>query len=130
MNKAREPRVGIFWLYKTRLFFDSTPVSQGEACDGNVGHATAHIDYWTGLQERGVVPKEVEYEEASRGRIVFNVKTKQFTLMADKHILADSSVVKKILAELNLPRATKLDSDYHYRCAVCLYGMHDDDDDE
>jgi hypothetical protein len=72
MTQARtkkQPRVGIFWLFKGRLILDSTPVSQGEAYGGNVGHATAHIDYWSRLQERGEVPREVEYEEFPRGRV-------------------------------------------------------------
>jgi len=126
----KEPRVGIFWLFKGRLILDSTPVSQGETYGGNVGHATAHIDYWSRLQERGEVPPEVEYEEFPRARVVYKSKTQRFLVMADKCILSRPAVVKEILRELHLPKNTELDEDYHYRCFKCQYGEHDDDDDE
>jgi len=130
MNKAREPRVGIFWLFRGRLIVDSTPVSQGEPYADHIGHATGHIDYWTGLQERGVVPKEVEYEEFPRGRVIYDPKAERYTLLADKCILSRPAIVKEILRELHLPKNTMLDTDFHYRCSVCQYGTHDDDDDE
>lgn len=127
----KEPRVGIFWLFKGRLILDSTPVSQGEAYGGNVGHATAHIDYWSRLQQQHGVPPEAEYDEVPRGRVVYNTKTEQYVLMADKHILAESKVVKEILRELHLPNNTTLDgTDFHYRCFKCRFGEHDDDDDD
>jgi hypothetical protein len=125
-----EPKLGIFWLVGKDLVIASTPLEQCELYGDVLNEPRSHVDYWTALQGNGTVPREMEYEEAPRGRVVYNAKTKQFTLMADKHILAERKVVKDILCELGLPKTTKLDTDFHYRCARCLYGGSDGEDDE
>jgi hypothetical protein len=121
-------KLGIFWLVGKDLVIAETPLEECELYSDVMNEPRSHVDYWASLQEKGTVPREMEYEESPRGRTVYNTKTKQFTLMADKHILADSKVVKAIIRELHLPKGTNLDGDYHYRCSVCLYGSDDDDE--
>jgi hypothetical protein len=137
MNKSKQPRrppeqpkLGIFWLVADELVLVSTPLDQCELYGDVMNEPRSHVDYWAELQAKGRAPRGAEYEEFARGRVVHNVKTKQYTLMADKCILARTDVVKRILSELHLPKNTMLDTDFHYRCSVCLYGTHEDDDDE
>src|SRR6266508_940160 len=68
-RQPHEPRVGIFWLRNGKLITDFTPVSEAIAIRLGLGHAAGHIEYWTALQERGVISIEVEYEEPPRGRV-------------------------------------------------------------
>ena len=67
-KQETEGCVGIFWIYDGRLIIHSTPLSRAEPYGDVLTHATGHIDYWTGLQERGAMPIEVEYEEPPRCR--------------------------------------------------------------
>jgi hypothetical protein len=75
-----EGKVGIFWLIGRRLIIDTTPLAEA----GNYGdfkiHDGDHVTLWAELECRGEVPRNSEYEEHPRGRVNYNVKTKQLTL--------------------------------------------------
>ena len=118
--KAREPHIGIFFVVGRNLLIDSTALSKaGQYGDFSI-HEDDHITFWPRLVKQGAVP-DVEYERFPRGRVAFNTKTEQFTLLADKCILQKKAVVKEILKRLSLPaRHTKTSSDPHYRCFRCL----------
>jgi hypothetical protein len=73
------------------------------------------------MQRAGLVPPHIEYEQCPRGRVVHNLKTGRFMLLADRRILKKRNVFKKIMEELQLPAAmTVCDNDPHYRCYKCL----------
>ena len=118
------PMLGIFWLFKGQLILDTSPLSEAERFGDFLGHPPSHLDYWTGLQQRGVVPFDVEYEEPPRGRVAFNTKTKRFELYADRCILKKTLLVKRIMKAMCLPAAlTDASTDGawgHYKCAWCL----------
>jgi hypothetical protein len=124
-----ELRVGIFWLYEGKLIIDSTPLSEAEPYGDSLGHATGHIDYWSALQERGVVPPDVEYEEPPRGRVGYDKREEQFFIRADNCILLRPELVERIMGKLNLPPdKTSVGGDEHYRCAKCLSRSRQEDD--
>jgi hypothetical protein len=68
----------------------------------------------------------MEYEEPPRGRVMYNTKTRQFTLIADRFILKRKDLVAEIKKELGLPRNTKVGGDGHYRCSDCLRDRPDE----
>ena len=129
-----EPRVGIFWLLRDRLIVDTSLLSEAEAGGDWLNHARGHYDYWTRQQRQKLVPHDVEFEEPPRGRCVFNVKTKRFTLYADRCILKRKSVVIQIMKAMCLPaRQTDVTTDGHdghYRCARCMAASSDHHDDQ
>jgi hypothetical protein len=52
--------------------------------------------------------------------VAFDTKTKQFTLLADRCILRDKSMVRLIMSAMNLPgKSTDKGTDSHYRCSAC-----------
>ena len=61
---------------------------------------------WEQYQRNGIVSREMEYEEAPRGRVMYSTKTRRFTLLADKCILKDKRTVSRIMSDLHLPRNT------------------------
>jgi hypothetical protein len=123
-----EPSVGIFWLFRDRLILDATPISKAEAYGTALTHPTGHIDYWTRLQHTGAVPAEVEYEEPPRGRVVYDGREQRFHLYADKCILRQRKVVRKIMDAMHLPPGKTTEGrDEHYCCFECLYPVADDD---
>jgi hypothetical protein len=116
-----EPMVGIFWLFKGELIFDVTPVSSATPYGDCVGHANSHIEFWTDLQRAGLIPLDIEYEEPPRGRVLFNMKTKQYIAYADKCIRDKPAVVRRLIREFSLPAEFAIVSgDGHYRCGTCL----------
>jgi hypothetical protein len=107
-----------------RLLFDSTPVHDAEDYAHFKIHPASHIDHWRVLQNAGIAPRDIEYEEFPRGRAMYDQRSGQFTVFADKCILKNRTLIKKIAKELNLPvRNTKCSTDEHYRCFRCVpYG--------
>ena len=117
-----EPQVGIFWLVGTRLVIDTTPLSEaGDYGDFKI-HEGDHVTVWAGMERRGEVPRDADYEEHPRGRANFNTRTQRFTLYADACILRKKNIVAKLMRLMHLPDDTALSTDEHYRCFRCLAG--------
>ncbi len=129
-KQAGEPHVGIFWLVRGKLIFDTTLLSAAEAHAHFKVHPGDHVVVWDKLRQQRIVPMEMEYEEQPRGRVVYDTIDQRFTLLADKCILGSRAVVREIVSAMNLPAGTAKATDHHYRCHICLYGTDDDDDDE
>lgn len=120
-RRMPELRVGISWMVSGSLLIDSTLLSAAETYGDFLTHPRSHIDVWEQWRLGGKVPGELEYEEFPRGRVMYNAKTDRFTLLADKCILKDKRMVRKIVSELNLPtKITDKSTDAHYRCSACL----------
>ena len=85
--RITEPRVGIFWLVDGKLLIDSTLLSAAEKYEDFRIHSGNHVSVWEKFQQNGTAPREMEYEEAPRGRVMYNTKSRRFTLLADKCIL-------------------------------------------
>jgi hypothetical protein len=86
------------------------------------------IDYWTKQQSKGALPRDIEYEEAPRGRVTYNTVKREFYLMADRCILKEKAIVTRIRNEMHLPANTIVDTDPHYRCSKCLRSHNPIDD--
>jgi len=125
-NAKPEARLGIFWLVNGKLLIDSAPLSECEKYGDHLNYAGSHIRVWERWQQIGKAPVESEYEEFARGRVMCDMKSKSFTLLADRCILARKELIKQVKKELNLPKQTSLGTDPHYRCFQCLHGNVDD----
>ena len=112
--------MGIVWLVGRRLIFDSTPVAEAEDYGDCKTHGRSHSDCWTELQKRGTVPRNAEYDQYPRGRVVYNRRTRQFRLMLDGCIIRNTRLVSRIMGKLSLPKNTNVLADSHYRCARCM----------
>jgi hypothetical protein len=126
-GRVQEPRVGIFWLLNGTLLIDGTLLSAAEEYGDFKTHPGSHISVWEQFRQNGTAPPEMEYEEAPRGRVMYNTRTRRFTLFADKCILKDKRLVSHIVSKLNLPsKNTDSGTDSHYRCFACLHGGSED----
>jgi hypothetical protein len=121
-NKSRnKPSVGIFFSVGPWLLSDTTPLRQTNLYGEFRIHERSHESFWQQLIEAGFVPRGSEYDEHPRGRVAFNVRTKQFSLLADRCILRDKKKVAEIMERLHLPtKRTIRGTDPHYRCPECL----------
>ena len=114
--------VGIFWLVGKRLIIDTLPLSKAGTYGDFKIYEGDHVTFWSGMEERGEVPRGSDYEEHPRGRVNFNARTERFTLYLDRCILRQKRVVKKLMSLMHLPDDTTLSTDGHYRCFRCLSG--------
>ena len=120
-RKAGVPEVGIFWVFNGKLIYDGLPWTQAEGYADFRNYAASHEEHWTVLQRHDIVPRDVEYDEPPRGRIVYRSKERKFYLYADRCILKSKATTDRIISEAKLPREnTVVGSDSHYRCAKCL----------
>jgi hypothetical protein len=120
MKPKPAPKVGIVFLVGRKLLIDATPLGQAGRYGDSAIHERDHISYWAELVKSGRVPNS-EYEEFPRGRVAYDTKSGKFRLLADKCILQQKGVVRKILSGMNLPpRDTETGTDSHYRCFRCL----------
>jgi hypothetical protein len=118
---AGTPEVGIFWILGKRILIDGTPITEAEGYGDFKIHTTDHYSLWEKYQRVDVVPPDLEYDEVPRGRVVYDTKTRQYTLLADPCILKSKPLVNQIKAKMNLPEnSTKVETDEHYRCSKCL----------
>jgi hypothetical protein len=115
------PRVGIFFVVGSKLWMESTPLTQAESYGDFKIHEHGHHEYWEELIKARVVPEDSEYEEYPRGRVAYDTRKGCFSLLADRCILRDNERVAEIAKKLHLQvESTKTDTDSHYRCARCL----------
>jgi hypothetical protein len=121
-RRKKESRVGIFWVVGGRLVIDSTPLNEAEAYADFKIHSGDHISMWEKFQQKGIAPRDMEYEDAPRGRVMYNAKTKRFSLLADRCILKDKKLVQEIMTALGLTKTTEIRTDEHYRCFRCSHG--------
>jgi hypothetical protein len=113
--------VGIFWLFQNRVILDASLLSAAEAYGDCLNHHLSHIDYWAQHQLLGDLPRDIEYEEYPRGRVVFHTKTRRYSFCADRCILRKKSIVSRIMKAMHLTAAmTDVLTDSHYRCLSCL----------
>jgi hypothetical protein len=120
------PQVGIFWLCDGKPLIDRTSLTEAEDYGAFKTHPRSHLVTWSFFQQRGIVPADVEYEEQPRGRVMYNTKTRRFTMLADRCILKDGKMLARIMSEMKLPiKKTDKGTDSHYRCSACLRGGAD-----
>ena len=124
MTDKGQPMVGIFWLLNGRLILDASPLSEAEPYGDCLTHRKSHINFWGEQQRAGALPREIEYEEPPRGRVVFNQTSQRFALYADRCILKKKSVVNQVMKAMCLPASkTDVSTDGiggHYKCSQCL----------
>jgi hypothetical protein len=115
---AGAPQVGIFWVIDEEPLIDGTPLNEAGERVGFFD-PKSHSQIWPVYQRVGVVPRNSEYHDYPRGRVVYDKETRSFTLFADKCILKDKPMVQKILSDFHLPSQTKTESDPYYKCPKC-----------
>jgi hypothetical protein len=74
-RRTSELHVGIFWLVDGEPLVDRTPLRAAEDYGDFKTHPQSHLEAWSLLQQNGIAPPEVEYEEFPRGRVMYNTKT-------------------------------------------------------
>jgi hypothetical protein len=121
--QATATKVGILFVHDNYVWIDSTPLEEAVLYGDVLTHDKGHDTYWEELQASGSVPRDEEYDECSRGRVCYDIKTKTFHLYLDRCILKRKELVERIIRTMNLPPETSTETrlDSHYRCPGCMH---------
>jgi hypothetical protein len=127
---GRSAAVGIVWDVRDgngppRLVIDGTSLVEAEPYGDFLTHARGHYEVWegwrqlgpAGLVRRGLPPAIAwhEYEHFPRGRVVFNTRSRRFTLYADCKLQVRATLLE-VLGVFGLdPLLCNVNSDLHYR---------------
>jgi hypothetical protein len=122
--------VGIFWgipdsRHSWVFLTDSSPLAEAEPYGDFLTHPRGHYDVWekwqklsaTELHRRAIPPTVAyhEYEDFPRGRIVYQIKSGQFIVYADRR-LQHPDLLREIANLFALaPGTFVVRSDAHYR---------------
>jgi len=107
-------RIGIFWWFAGRLLASTCRVEQGIAGGGSVDSQFSHVETWRVLQRRYPKLRTLDYEDVSRGRVVYLHRSKRFRVLMDK-VLFQPHIQTTILKRFGLPKSrTRFLTDQHY----------------
>lgn len=110
----REPKVGIFWVFRGRLLSARGKLDDGVDSGHSIDSPKDHVSYWPVLQRRYREICTMEYEEVPRGRVVWVKQPSRFCVYMDKR-LHTPRVKRLILQAFELPGPkTRFLVDPHY----------------
>jgi hypothetical protein len=116
----KQPMVGLFFVVGRKPWVEGTPWTQNPSVSGFRTYGVDHPNYWRRLQDIGAAPRDMPYEDCPRGRVNYMDATGRFALFADRCIIRRKPLVRKIMAALAVPKDTRVVTDAHYKCAVCM----------
>ena len=90
--------IGIFWIYKSTIYFKSVPVDKVDPIDGFVDSDFAHYEVWDEIFSQNKDFYLYEYEDIPRGRIVYDLKNKRYIVYTNSKII-NSQEAKKLIRE-------------------------------
>lgn len=114
MKPPPQPKVGIFWVFRRRLFAAACSVDNGVPCADAVNGPHDHVDYWKVLQRQHPELRALEYEQVPRGRVVFFQSDQRFCVYLDER-LRTQALQQRVRKAFDLPASrTRFESDPHY----------------
>jgi hypothetical protein len=108
--------LGIFWIYKSKIFFKSIQFDYRKAINGFIDSDFAHYQVWDEISLQNKDFYLYEYEDIPRGRVVYDVENSQYIVYAHKDIINSDKAKALIINSFNL----KIDNvvfkyDEHYK---------------
>jgi hypothetical protein len=97
------PEVGIFWVYQGKVCGTSKSLSDADWMGDYKYDKTTHYFFWEVMLSREeYLPKDKEFNEVPRGRVVYVVSEKAYHIISNAEVLGDSVVVERIKAFFNI----------------------------
>lgn len=108
--------VGIWWATTVDdMIYHATPVEDVEPDSlGFVNDPNSHVVFWNTVRRLRPEKKFMEYSDTPRGRVIFNSKTRLFTIYGPTKQLKDKELCAELLRVFQLPDTTVFTPDRHY----------------
>ena len=118
--KTKLPHIGIFWVYKSTVLAKAMPLNSAEPDSLSLYDSDfSHLVEWE--EHRIYLPCfpeliAVEYQEVSRGRIIYSGNSKFFKIYADRKVVQSVELQTLVCDKFNLiPSQCTWKLDKHYR---------------
>jgi hypothetical protein len=110
------PHVGLFYVVNGKLHWDGVPVEHAGGTPYFKSYPKSFSTYWKdNLVKRFPALREYDPDCFPRGRVVYDAKKDAYDLMADRCILDDPELIKRIVWVMKLPE-TKLTTSWDINC--------------
>ena len=126
VNEMAVPQVGLFYIINGEIRCYCEEARQAPLDNLGIRYVKfKHEDYWRIVKkvlEKTSPGPEMDWKYYPRGRVFYDEETRKFHIVADRCILNDEDVIKKVISEFHLPRdkaKIKRERDSHYRCVKC-----------
>ena len=83
----QKPKIGIFWIYKSKIYFKSIELEKVKPIDGFIDSDFAHYEVWNEIASQNRDFYLYEYEEIPRGRVVYDTINNRFIVYANEEIV-------------------------------------------
>ena len=111
----QKPKIGIFWIYKSKIYLKSIETRKVNAIENFIDSDFAHYKVWDEISSQNQDFYLYEYEDIPRGRIVFNIKDKQYIVYSNNEIINSGKAKELILNAFNLQdEKVAFRYDFHY----------------
>ncbi|MBI4965536.1 MAG: hypothetical protein HY913_19825 [Desulfomonile tiedjei] len=120
-SKKSGPCVGLFYFVAGQLYWEGVPTARADRSEYVKIYDKEYPEYW----EEGLLPcfpqlKKYNAYHFPRGRVVFSTQEGIYRVQADKCILEDPGLVKRIISEMRLPESqVKMSWNVDCECAAC-----------
>ena len=118
--KTKQPLIGIFWVYKSTVIAKAMPLNSAEPARLSLYDSDfSHLVEWE--EHRIYLPCfpeliAVEYQEISRGRVIYSGDSTFFNIYADRNVIKSRELQTLICDKFNLiPSQCTWKQDKHYR---------------
>ena len=118
--KTKLPHIGIFWVYKSTVLAKAMPLNSAEPDSLSLYDSDfSHIVEWE--DHRIYLPCfpeliAVEYQEISRGRVIYSGNSTSFKIYADREVVESVELQNLICDKFDLiPSQCTWKLDKHYR---------------
>ena len=121
-----EPKIAVWWYIDGEIVGDSEAYNyEGVGVTeyrGNVQLDIDHINLWEIITQKPQWSKYagLPYETFSRGRVIFNTRTRKFYVIHGSQLVDNAEFQAKIKQTYNLPVATVFEVDVHYNLTADL----------
>ena len=110
------PHIGVFWIYKSKIYIKSTQTDNVKPIDGFIDSDFAHYEVWDEISSHNRNFYLYEYEDISRGRIVYDVKNAQYIVYSNDDIIHSEEAKNLIIKAFHLDKDKVLfQYDAHYK---------------
>ena len=115
MHLKREPKIGVFWVYKEEILARMKSLGVIRAVCDMKDTDFEHYRLWSEFQKTRPDLRGFEYEDIPRGRIVYSEKEDVFILYLGKEMAGNKGIVEKIVGRFDLKEfKVRVCADEHY----------------
>jgi len=95
-------KIGLFWIYDKQIFPVFQNLSDIKEIDGFKDSDLSHYQTWDFIKMQHEKFYLYEYEDITRGRVVYDVKNDTFIIYCNKLLLQDDDAKKLIINAFTL----------------------------